>query len=60
MGKERGFVLLRSLITLAGILLCAAALCGALAQAVRRSAELRGRIGEEQRYRDRAVGERLK
>jgi hypothetical protein len=60
MEKERGFVLLRSLITLAGVLICAAALCGALAQAVRRGAELRVHIGEEQRYRDRMVGERLK
>lgn len=54
-----GFVLIQSLITMAAILIGAAAMCGALAQAVRHGAWMKVRIEAEQEYRRAAVRGRL-
>jgi hypothetical protein len=52
-------VLIQSLITMAAILIGAAAMCGALAQAVRHGAWMKVRIEAEQEYRRAAVRGRL-
>ena len=58
--KEDGFILLRSLLTIAGILICIAAFYTALAIAVRQNGHLGNQIEEELFFRRNTVLERVK
>jgi hypothetical protein len=59
-GKDGGFVLLRSLISMAAVLLCTAALCAALAAALKGEAHLESRMRDEIEYRNLRVMERMR
>lgn len=60
MKNEDGYVLLRSLITAAVILICVAAFFFTLAMAERQSGHLERRIEEEMSFRKSKITERLK
>jgi hypothetical protein len=58
--SDGGFILLKSLIGLAGVLICAGIICGAIAGALRNARVLRERMAEEFEYRAERLEERLK
>ena len=60
MKKNEGYVLLRSLITIAVILVCAAAFYAALAVAMRQSGHLGNRMKEDFSFRREKIIERIK
>ena len=57
---NEGFTLLRSLLTIAVILLCVAVFYTALAAAVRQNGHLGRRLGEELSFRREKIMERLR
>jgi type II secretory pathway pseudopilin PulG len=58
--KNEGFALLRSLLTMAVVLICAAAFFAALAGIVRQSGQLGERLEEEMASRRSVIMERLR
>lgn len=60
MKNDDGFVLLRSLLSIAVVLLCAAALYASLAAVLRQNSHLEKRLGEELSVRKAAIMERVK
>jgi hypothetical protein len=60
MKGNEGFVLLRSLLTMAGILICVAAFYAALAIAVRQNGHLETQLGEELSFRRGKIMERVR
>ena len=60
MKKDEGYVLLKSLLTIAVILVCAAAFYVTLAAAVRQSGNLEKRLVDELSYRREKIMERVK
>jgi uncharacterized membrane protein len=59
-GKDGGFVLLRSLLTMGAVLLCTAALCAALASVLMGAGRLESRIEDERAYRNERILERIR
>jgi hypothetical protein len=57
--SDKGFVLLRSLLTMWAILLCAAALSAALAAALKQPVFMNARIEKEMIYRNERIMRRL-
>jgi len=60
MKRNSGFVLLKSLLTIAGILICVAAFYAALAIALRQSSHLGNQLGEELFFRRGKIMERVR
>ena len=58
--KNEGFVLLRSLLTMAVILICTAVFYTALAAAAKQNGHLENRLGNELLFRREKVMERLR
>lgn len=60
MKKNEGYVLLRSLLTIAVILICAVAFYAALAVVVKQSGQLGSRMNEEFSFRYEKIMERIR
>ena len=60
MKRDEGFILLRSLLTIAGILICVAAFYTALAIAVRQNGHLGNQLEKELSFRTNTILEHVK